>query len=265
MAQRREAALQRGEHLLLREVAELLAEALEVAEHLIVDDAHQPEEFEERVLERRDGQQQLRRRRQGLLQRVRDDVRRLVDVAQPVRFVHHHEVPRGVVDVGCLVPRELVRADDDVPVSLEGAELAGLDGVVVGLRFEDAAGQEELVRQLLMPLLPQIRRRDHEDAPLALRPPLRQHEPRLDRLAEPDFVGQQHTARERRPEREQRRVDLVGVQVDLCVHERGRQPVVAVRWAAARQLVRVVLRVVRRQRLGEGGSRRRHEAASSFN
>ena len=42
-------------------------------------------------------------------------------------FVHHHQVPRRVMDVGRLVPRELVRADDDVVVGVEGAEVAGLD------------------------------------------------------------------------------------------------------------------------------------------
>ena len=81
-----------------------------------------------------------------------------------------------------------------------------------------------------------------QDAPLALRPPLRQHQPRLDRLAEADLVGQQHAPRERRPEREQRRVDLVRVQIDLGIDQGAGQPVVAVRRAAARQLVGQSLR-----------------------
>ncbi len=265
MADRCEPALQRGEHLLLGQVAELLAEALEVAEDLVVDDADQAEQLEERVLERRGREQELRRRRQGLLQRVGDDVGRLVDIAQPVRFVHHHQVPGRVVDVRRLVARELVRADDDVSVGLEGPELAGLDGVVVGLRFENPARQEKLVRQLLMPLLAKVRRRNHEHSAFSLGPPLRQHQARLDGLSEPDFVGEQHATRQRRLEGEQRRVDLVRVQVDLRIDQGAGQPVVTVRRAASRQFVRVVLRVVGRQRLGEGGSRRRHEAASSFN
>jgi hypothetical protein len=74
---------------------------------------------------------------------------------------------------------------------LEGPELALLDGGVVGLGFEDAAGQEELLGQLLIPLLAQVRRRDDQDAPLALRPLLGEHQTRLDGLAETDLVGQQ--------------------------------------------------------------------------
>ena len=116
--------------------------------------------------------------------------------------------------VGRLALGELVRADDDVR-RLERAEVALLDGRVVGLRFEDAAGQEELLGQLLMPLLAQVRGRDDEDAPLALRPFLREHEPGLDGLAEADLVGEQRALGEGRLEGEQRGVDLVRVQVDL--------------------------------------------------
>ena len=76
-----------------------------------------------------------------------------------------------------------------------------------------------------------------------------------ERLAETDFVSQQDTARERRPEREERRVDLVRIQIDLRVHQGAGQSVVTVGGAATRQLVRVVLGVIGRQRLREGGCR----------
>ena len=69
------------------------------------------------------------------------------------------------------------------------------------------------------PLLAKVGWRDDEDAALALCPPLREHQPRLDGLAKPDLVGQQHTTRERRLEGEQRRVDLVRVQVDLGIDQ----------------------------------------------
>ena len=74
---------------------------------------------------------------------------------------------------------------------LERAEVALLDGRVVGLRFQDAAGQEEFLGQLLMPLLAEVGRRDDQNAPLALRPFLREHQARLDGLAQADFVRQQ--------------------------------------------------------------------------
>jgi len=68
---------------------------------------------------------------------------------------------------------------------------------VVRPRLEDAARQEELLAQLLVPLLAQVRRRDDEDAAPALCPALRQHEAGLDRLPEADFVGEDRAARQR--------------------------------------------------------------------
>ena len=85
-----------------------------------------------------------------------------------------------------------------ISVGLERTEVALLDGRVVGLGFQDPAGQEELLGQLLIPLLAQVGRRDDQDAPLALRPLLRQHQAGFDGLAETDFVGQQRALGKRR-------------------------------------------------------------------
>ena len=123
------------------------------------------------------------------------------------------------LDVARLAPGELVGADDDLG-RLEGAELALLDGGVVGLGLQDAAGQEELLGQLLIPLLAQIGRRDDQDAPLALRPFLREDQARLDGLAETDLVGQQRALGERRLEGEQGGIDLMGIQIDLGARRR---------------------------------------------
>ena len=51
--------LQRLEDLLLVQIGELLAEALQVAEGVLVDEADQAEELQQRVLQRRRGEQQL--------------------------------------------------------------------------------------------------------------------------------------------------------------------------------------------------------------
>ena len=64
MAEGLQAPCRRCEHLSCVEIGELLAEALEVAEDVFVDEADQAEQLEKRVLERRCGQQQFRRRRQ---------------------------------------------------------------------------------------------------------------------------------------------------------------------------------------------------------
>ena len=108
----------------LAEVGELLAEALEIAEDVLVDEADEAEQFEQRVLQRRGGEQELVVAGQRLLQRVGDDVRGLVDVAQPVRFVDDHRSHGTCCDVGRLVPGELVGADDDLPSASKGRKLA---------------------------------------------------------------------------------------------------------------------------------------------
>ena len=59
VADRFEPRLKRLEDQFLTEVGELVAEALEVAEAVLVDEAHEAEEFEQRVLQRRGGEQQL--------------------------------------------------------------------------------------------------------------------------------------------------------------------------------------------------------------
>jgi len=59
MAERFEPRLERLKHLLLREIGKLFAEALEVAEGMLINEADEAEEFEQRVLQRRGRQQQL--------------------------------------------------------------------------------------------------------------------------------------------------------------------------------------------------------------
>ena len=127
---------------------------------------------------------------------------------------------------------------------LERAELALPDRSVVGLGFENPAGQEELFGQLLIPLLAQVGRRDDQNAPLALRPLLRKHQAGLDGLAQAHFVGQQRAFGKRRVEGEQGRIDLMRVQIDLRIHQRTGQLLDAIRRAAAGQLVGEVFGVV---------------------
>ena len=88
-----EPRLERLEDLLLAQIGELLAEALQVAERVLVDEAHQAEQFEQGVLQRRRREQQLVLAGERQLEGVGDDVGWLVDVAQPVRLVDDHEVP----------------------------------------------------------------------------------------------------------------------------------------------------------------------------
>ncbi len=81
------------EHALLRKVGELLPEALQIAERVLVDETHKAEQFEQRVLQRRRRQEQLGLVAESLLQRVRDHVGRFIDVPEAVRFVEDDEIP----------------------------------------------------------------------------------------------------------------------------------------------------------------------------
>ncbi len=238
-----EAGFEHLESLLLFQVGELLAEALEVAEGMLVDEAHQAEQLQQGVLQRRRGEQQFVPAGQGLLERIGDDVRRLVDVAEAVRFVNHHQIPRHGLDVAGLALGELVGANNDLGC-LEGADLALADGGVVRLGFEDAARQKELLGQLLIPLLAQVRRRDHQNAPLALRPHLRQHETRFDGLAQAHFVGQQRTFGKRRVKGKERRIDLMRIEIDLRADQRAGKLFDAVRRTAPGEFVGEVFCVV---------------------
>jgi hypothetical protein len=67
-----------------------------------------------------------------------------------------------------------------------------------------------------VPLLAEVRRRDDEDPPAALRPTLGDDEAGLDRLPEADFVREKGPVAQGRANGKESCVDLVWVQVDAC-------------------------------------------------
>jgi hypothetical protein len=148
-----------------------------------------------------------------------------------VRFVDDDEVPRDVDDAVRFPFRELVGADDDFS-PLKRAQISRPDRGVVGFRFEDAAREEELLGQFLIPLLPQVGRRNDEHPPIPLCPFLGEHEASFDRLAKPDFIRKQRTFGKRRLECEQRGIDLMWIEVYLCIDQRTRKLLYAV-WGTA--------------------------------
>jgi hypothetical protein len=97
---------------------------------------------------------------------------------------------------------------------------------------------------VLAPLLSQIGRENYQEAPPPLGPLLRQKEARLDRLSEPDFVGEDRSFGERAAKGKERGIDLIRVEVDLGVCQHRRELLHAVGGAAFRQLMREVFRVV---------------------
>ena len=158
--------------------------------------------------------------RQGVLERARDLAATLVDVAEPVSFVHDDEIPGHGPDGVRLGAREVVGADEDL-----GRVVQRLGGTGRAPRFqaagiEDERRDEELLLQLLHPLVSQRGGNDGQDTPAALGPELADDEAGLDGLPEPNLVGQEGAVGQRRAEREEGSVDLVGVQVDRGVQQR---------------------------------------------
>lgn len=73
--------------------------------------------------------------------------------------------------------------------------------------------------QLRAPLLLQGAGYDDEETSTALRPVLTEHETCLDRLAETNLIGQEDALTDGRAQGEQRRFDLVGVEIHTGVEE----------------------------------------------
>ena len=249
-AQRREPLAQGTVGMLAARAKELAAETVDVAEHALVDHAHQAIELQQRVLQRRGGQQHLG---VDMLQRIPqgagDDVAGLVDIAQAVRFIHHHQVPADALQVVGPGFGERVGADDRPRVVLERLRIARLARGVVTARFQDQTLQVELVLQLLVPLLAQVGRNDDEDAPLALGPVLGDDQARFDGLPQTHFVGQDDAPRQRIAAGEQGRFHLVRVEVDGGIEQRGPHRLDAVRSGAPAQLPSDVLALMGRKRL----------------
>ena len=84
------------ENLILSQICELLAKTLEIAESVLVDDACEAEQFEQRILQRRRREEKFMAFLQRQLECIGDHVGWLINVSQTMRFVNDHEVPRRV-------------------------------------------------------------------------------------------------------------------------------------------------------------------------
>lgn len=184
--------------------------------------------------------------RHCLFERLGDHVAGLVDVAQTMRFIKDDQVPLNLFDVFGLGLGELVGADYRARGHQERVlPLLLADGVVT-LGFEDQPLQAELVLQFLMPLLAQVGRDDDENPAPSLRPALRDHQARLDGLAEADFVGKDDAPRKWVAAGEEGGIDLMRVEIDLRIDQRRCQRLHGVARRAAREQPRDVLALMRR-------------------
>ena len=167
-------------------------------------------------------------------------------VAQLVRFVDDHYIPRNCTQLGFQLGGKLIGHDDD---RLANLPLQGGEHVASGLLAQrngihHGGGHGELVVQLLRPLLAQARRADDQEPTAALSPVLANHQRCFDGLAQPHLVSQQYAFLQWVPKGEQRRLDLMRVQIDAGIEQRLGEAINAIGGVSPRQLVGVVLGVV---------------------
>jgi hypothetical protein len=117
---------------------ELVAEAGRVAEDALVDDAHQPIELLQRVLQGRGGEQQLGRLAEGLHDGLGRLVARLVHIAQAVGLVDDRQIPGHGVEGITIAGGEGKGAQDELVGLLEGV------GGALGQSALPAAGFQHL-------------------------------------------------------------------------------------------------------------------------
>ncbi len=132
---------------------------------------------------------------QSVLKSISNHVRWLINISQSMRLIDDHQVPGRVGNVGSLVTGKLIRTNYNRIFNLKGSEVTKPGHLVIVSRFEDRTRKKKLFRQLLQPLLSQIRGSNNQDSFLALSPTLRNHKPGFDCLAESNFIGQQGALR----------------------------------------------------------------------
>lgn len=143
---------------------------------------------------------------------------------------------------------ELVRADKHgcaVACHIERVRRALLDGLAVGLGLKKAGGNAEFVCQFLMPLLAQVGRGDDENPTLALCPALGDQQPGFNRFAQADFISKDGTLGQWIAGREQRRVYLVRIEINLSVQQCACHAIHRIGSGTAGELVREVSELVR--------------------
>ena len=157
-----------------------------------------------------------------------------------MRFVQNRQIPGNQADFFFHPAGVMVRNDNDFILT---ERRPGFRQFPIRFGVDDNRREIELLFQLALPLLSQRRRTDDQQPPFPFRPELTQDQPRLDGFAQPHLVCQQDALRQRRMKREQRRLNLMRVQVNRGVVQRLAYSPDALP-ASFRQIVSKVLCVV---------------------
>ncbi len=146
------------------------AECRQAAEDVLIEEADEAIQFEQRVLKRRRREKHLGVALHRVFYCAGDLVPGFVDVAKSVRFVDDDQVPVDRTDSRTASPSELVGTDHSRSIVLERVRRAGLLPSGPGARVENDRRDEELLAKLLRPLLPQRRGDDDENPARPFRP-----------------------------------------------------------------------------------------------
>ena len=166
-------------------------EGLAVPEGVFVDEGNEAVEFEEGVLERSGGEEELAGAVKSGAQGVGGLVVRFVNVAQAMGFIDDDEIPGTFDQVFLLVGGKLEGADDDFGLGrLEGVTETGLEGLVELARLEDFGRKVEFLGKFDAPLLAQGGGHHEQDPLLPLGPELREEDAGLDCFPQANLVGQ---------------------------------------------------------------------------
>src|ERR1700730_18700618 len=114
-------------------------------------------------------------------------------------FVDNNQVPGDARHHIFLRPHKVIRTNYGSPVVFERILCARLAQRIEDIRVKNQARDEELVAQLLRPLLPKRRGNYDENLPPSFRPKLTDDETGLNRLAQANFIGKNCASREGRP------------------------------------------------------------------
>ncbi|CAN5224611.1 hypothetical protein BH10PLA2_BH10PLA2_11210 [soil metagenome] len=129
-------------------------------------------------------------------------------------FVDNDEIPGHGRHDGEFRASKLIRAEDNCRLLNERVASRLLLNLAVTFCLQNDGIEKELLRQFPIPLLAKGGRNNAENATGLFRPELANYETSLNGFAEPYFVSQKGAARERRTEREEGSLDLVGVEID---------------------------------------------------
>jgi len=194
--------------------------SLRTTKDLIVDNRRKAIEFHKGVLQWRCSKKDLLSVLNRPANCLSHFVLRSIRVAQFVRFVYYDHIP--ILNTYLAAHRVGKIEGHDNDSWLFKSFLWCTPCLPQRFCIQNDSGQVEFFLQFQSPLLANRSRAYHEDPALALGPILTDDKSRFDSLAKSHLVGEDHALGEWRAQCKKRCLDLVRIEVDLCIEKRHR-------------------------------------------